>query len=76
MPEEQGWKYGQYVMVMEDFDTTPYTTKDPGPKAGDVGTVKTINTCNGVVQSVGLMFETRSWVIDVDLLYNPEADNE
>lgn len=71
----QGWKYGQLVMVVGDLDVSKFSTLDVPPEIGTIGAVSTINIMSGVVVSAGVSFGERSWVYPVEMLYNPEAEN-
>ena len=64
-----GWSYGCLAEVIAPI-VLPWKTStyDPLPEVGDIGEVVTINTRNGVVDSVGVAFPGRSWVIPVEFL--------
>ena len=78
-----GWYYGQKVWVVRSdphvsdaYRNKP--TRDPFPVVGAVGEVRAINTTNGRVDSVGVIFPDRSWVFPVDAVSNfePVTDDD
>lgn len=56
----------QPVRVLKILDVSDFVTDDLPPAIGSIGRVVTVNTANGVVGSVGVEFEDRSWVFPVD----------
>ena len=69
MPEDvAGWEKGTEVRVVRQLDPATFRTIDSQPPVGAIGTIMYANTCNGVPESIAVMFPDRSWVYPIGYL--------